>query len=253
MPLTTLDPSTALIVIDLQKGIVNGNFIHPIGEVIDRTRALIDVFRAKNLPLVLVNVAGRAPGRTEQGPRSSQTFAEGWTDLLPQLDQQPSDIVVTKRSWGAFATTDLERQLRVRGVTQVGVTGVATAGGVEATARQAYEQGVKIIGVSAHFVTMNLDEGPIIAQGSFRIRPGMALKARMSRPTVTSDSPTVANIRVPMRSESAPLKGTIRKMTPGSTAIIRPVLPGVRCMASCSSLGARKSAVNWPRKCWIRL
>lgn len=42
--------------------------------------------------------------------------------------------------------------------------------------RQAYEQGVKIIGVSAHFVTMNLDEGPIIAQGCFSVRPRMTLK-----------------------------------------------------------------------------
>jgi len=42
--------------------------------------------------------------------------------------------------------------------------------------RQAYEQGVKIIGVSAHFVTMNLDEGPIIAQDCFRVRPHASLK-----------------------------------------------------------------------------
>lgn len=144
MPLTTLDPNTALIVIDLQKGIVSGNFIHPIGDVLSRTRALIDAFRAKNLPVVLVNVAGRPPGRTEQGPRSSVALAEGWTDLLPELNQQPSDLVVTKRSWGAFATTDLERQLRARGVTQVVVTGVATSAGVEATARQAWEQGFNV-------------------------------------------------------------------------------------------------------------
>jgi len=144
MPLTILDPNTALIVIDLQKGIVNGNFIHPIGEVIDRTRTLTDVFRAKSLPVALVNVAGRAPGRTEHGLRNSQTFAEGWTDLLPQLDRQPSDIVVTKRSWGAFATTDLEHQLKARGVTQIVVTGVVTSGGAEATARQAYEQGLNV-------------------------------------------------------------------------------------------------------------
>jgi nicotinamidase-related amidase len=144
MALTTLDPSTALIVIDLQKGIVNGNFIHPIGDIIDRTRALIDVFRAKNLPVVLVNVAGRPRGRTEQGPRSNPSFSDGWTDLLPQLDRQPGDLVVSKRSWGAFATTDLERQLKSRGVTQVVVTGVATSVGVEATARQAYEQGFNV-------------------------------------------------------------------------------------------------------------
>ena len=144
MPLTTLDPNTALIVIDLQKGIASGKFIRPIAAVIDRTCALINVFRANDLPVALVNVAGRAPGRTEQDPRGSQAFAEGWADLLPQLDRQPSDILVTKRSWGAFATTDLERQLNARGVTQVVVTGVATSTGVEATARQAYEQGFNV-------------------------------------------------------------------------------------------------------------
>jgi nicotinamidase-related amidase len=144
MPLTSLDPNTALIVIDMQKGIVSGNFIHPIADILDRTCALMDAFRAKNLPVVLVNVAGRAPGRTEQGPRASQTFAEGWADLLPQLDRQLNDIAVTKHSWGAFATTDLEAQLKARDVTHVVVAGVATSVGVEATARQAYEQGFNV-------------------------------------------------------------------------------------------------------------
>lgn len=144
MPLTTLDSKTALIVIDLQKGIASGNFIHPIADIVDRTLALIDVFRANNLPVVLVNVAGRAPGRTEQRPRASQTFAEGWIDLLPQLNRQPNDIAVTKHSWGAFATTDLEAQLKARDVTQVVMAGVTTSVGVEATARQAYEQGFNV-------------------------------------------------------------------------------------------------------------
>ncbi|MBB5056513.1 nicotinamidase-related amidase [Granulicella aggregans] len=144
MPLTKLDPNTALIVIDLQKGIANADSLPSITAVIDRTRKLLSAFRAKNLTVVLVNVAGRAPGRTEQGPRSSVPFAVDWTDLLPELDQQPNDIVVTKRSWGAFATTDLEQQLKSRGVTQIVVTGVATSVGVEATARQAYEQGFNV-------------------------------------------------------------------------------------------------------------
>ncbi len=42
--------------------------------------------------------------------------------------------------------------------------------------RQAYEHGVKIAGVTAHFVSMHLDEGPIISQGSFEIKPTMSLK-----------------------------------------------------------------------------
>ena len=46
--------------------------------------------------------------------------------------------------------------------------------------RQAYEQGVKIIGVSAHFVTMNLDEGPIIAQDCFHVRPQTSFKEIMA-------------------------------------------------------------------------
>jgi formyltetrahydrofolate deformylase len=47
--------------------------------------------------------------------------------------------------------------------------------------RQAYESGVKIAGVTAHFVSMRLDEGPIIAQGSFDIRPRMSLKDLIAR------------------------------------------------------------------------
>ena len=42
--------------------------------------------------------------------------------------------------------------------------------------RQAYEHGVKIAGVTAHFVSMHLDEGPIISQASFGINPNWGLK-----------------------------------------------------------------------------
>jgi nicotinamidase-related amidase len=143
MPLTVLDPKTALIVVDLQNGIINSPFIHQISDVIERNCALLDAFRQLDLPVVLVNVAGGAPGRTEQ-PRRYATFPEGFTDLIPELDRRPNDVVVTKRTWGAFASTDLEAQLKARGVTQVVVTGVATGTGVEATARQAYEHGFNV-------------------------------------------------------------------------------------------------------------
>lgn len=143
MALTALDPITALIVVDLQKGIVEYPCIHPIGPIIERTRTLLDAFRARGLPVVLVNVTGIAPGRTER-PRRSDVFPPGWADLIPELNQQPGDILATKRTWGAFANTDLEAQLKARGVTQVVVTGVATGTGVESTARQAYEAGFNV-------------------------------------------------------------------------------------------------------------
>lgn len=145
MTLSTLDPNTALIVIDLQKGIAGGGLplVHPIDDVVQRTRELVDAFRAHALPVALVNVAGGAPGRTEQPPRQ-MTLPPDWTDFIPEISPQPGDIVVTKRTWGAFASTDLEAQLRARGVTQVVLAGVATGTGVESTARQAYEQGFHV-------------------------------------------------------------------------------------------------------------
>ncbi|KJC57276.1 hydrolase [Bradyrhizobium sp. LTSPM299] len=143
MALTTLDPITALIIVDLQSGIVGLPLIHPVTDVVTRSCALAAAFRRHRLPVVLVNVDGTAPGRTER-PRPGGPFPDGWTDLIPELDRQPDDIVVTKRTWGAFANTDLEKQLKARGVTQVVVTGVATGTGVESTARQAYEAGFNV-------------------------------------------------------------------------------------------------------------
>jgi nicotinamidase-related amidase len=143
MALTTIDANTALIVVDLQAGLIGAPFIHPIGGIVERAATLIGVFRRHGLPIVLVNVDGGAPGRTEQ-PRHAGPFSDGWTNLIPELDRQPGDIVVTKRTWGAFASTDLEARLKARGVTQVVIAGVATGTGVESTARQAYEQGFNV-------------------------------------------------------------------------------------------------------------
>lgn len=144
MPLTTLDPNTALIVIDLQKGLRYLTVAHPFDGMVERSRALADAFRARGLPVVLVNVTGGAPGRTEAPKPNLSTFPADFAELLPELGQQPGDILVTKQTWGAFASTDLNDRLKALGVTQVVVTGVSTATGVEATARQAFEYGYNV-------------------------------------------------------------------------------------------------------------
>ncbi len=144
MSVTQLDPNTALIVVDLQKGIVGYPVVHPIEGVIAQNRKLLDTFRAAKQTVVLVNVAGVAPGRTEAPRTNTAAFPDGWTDLIPELNAQTDDILVTKHTWGAFVNTDLEEILRERGVTQVVVTGVATGTGVESTARQAYEAGFNV-------------------------------------------------------------------------------------------------------------
>jgi nicotinamidase-related amidase len=156
MPVTTLDPKTALVVIDLQKGIVGLPAAHPMGEVVKNASELADAFRRYGLPVVLVNVEGGAPGRAEQ-TRSTRDFPAGWTDLVPELNQQPSDHRVTKRTWGAFTNTSLEKHLKELGVTQVVIAGVATSIGVESTARHAHEYGFHVTLAVDAMTDMNAD------------------------------------------------------------------------------------------------
>jgi nicotinamidase-related amidase len=144
MPLTQLDPIAALVVIDLQKGIVGipcGP--HATADVVRRSAELARAFRKRNLPVILVNVEARAPGRVDTS--FNFTPPADWAELVDALDRQPSDHTVTKHQIGAFYGTALERILRRAGVTQVFLTGVATTMGVEATARAAYDSGFHVV------------------------------------------------------------------------------------------------------------
>jgi nicotinamidase-related amidase len=144
MSATTLDPRTALVVIDLQQGIVALPTAHPAREIVARSARLAGAFRARGLPVVLVNVTGIAPGRTDGGPAGAVSFPDGWADLVKELDQQPDDITVSKQQWGAFYGTSLDMALRRHGVTQIVLAGISTSIGVESTARDAYEHGYHV-------------------------------------------------------------------------------------------------------------
>jgi nicotinamidase-related amidase len=93
--------------------------------------------------VVLVNVAGGAPGRTERA-MSSAGRPPDWIDLVPELNRQPDDHVVTKQTWGAFSHTNLHAHLKRLGVTQIVLAGVATSIGIESTARHAHELGYHV-------------------------------------------------------------------------------------------------------------
>jgi len=144
MPLTKLDEKCALIVIDLQKGIVSLPTVHPVNEIVDRAARLARAFRERKLPVVLVNVTGSAPGRTDAGSPKFSRPAD-WAELVPELDVHLSDHLVTKQRWGAFLGTSLDDTLRQSEVTQVVLAGVATSIGVESTARSAYDLGYNVV------------------------------------------------------------------------------------------------------------
>jgi len=156
MPLSALDPVAALIVIDLQKGIVALPTAHPTSEIVARCAQLADAFRKRGLPVVLVNVTAPAPGRTDAGPRKF-AFPDGWTDLVPELGQQPEDILVSKQRRGAFIGTALHDILHERGVTQVFLAGIATSAGVEATAHSASDLGYNVVLVTDAMTDRDLE------------------------------------------------------------------------------------------------
>jgi nicotinamidase-related amidase len=144
MPLTEVDAKAALIVIDLQKGIVGMPLAQAAEEIVERSARLAKAFRAKGWPVVLVNVTAAAPGRTDAG-RFVHAFPEGWEELVPELEAQAGDILISKKRVGAFLGTTLDEQLKAAGVTQVFLTGIATSGGVESTGRSARDLDYNVV------------------------------------------------------------------------------------------------------------
>lgn len=156
MPITKLDPKSALIVIDLQAGILATPKVHPIDEVLANVLQVLAAFRQRDLPVVLVNVAGGAPGRNEQTPSSGE-LPIGWSELIPELNKRESDHLVTKRTWGAFTNTNLGDYLKKVGATQVVIVGISTSIGVESTARQAQALGFNVTLIVDAMTDTNLD------------------------------------------------------------------------------------------------
>jgi len=143
MPLD-IDPRPALIVIDLQAGTLSNPTVHPAADIVANSVELLDAFREKGLPVVLASVVGSPAGRNNYGG-GAREYPTEFSALAPELNQQPTDLIVTRNTWSAFAGTDLSLTLAELGVTQVILVGVATSFGVESTARSAYDLGYNVV------------------------------------------------------------------------------------------------------------
>ena len=147
-PAMSLDPkTTALVLIDLQYGIVAMNVQPQTGEqVVGQAKRLAQAFRAAKAPVVLVSVntspdGGDALAPTlDTPPPAAANRPANWATVVAELDQQPTDIMVIKRQWGAFYGTELQLQLQRRGIKTIVLAGLSTNVGVESTARDAYER-----------------------------------------------------------------------------------------------------------------
>jgi nicotinamidase-related amidase len=147
-----LDPKqTALVLIDLQKGILGRQTApHSASEVLARSVRLAGRFRAAGGLVVLVHVSFSPDGGDRLTPPTDEppppaAVPPGWEEISPDLGRDPRDIVIAKRQWGAFYGTQLDLQLRRRGIRTIVIGGIATNFGVESTARDAFERGYALV------------------------------------------------------------------------------------------------------------
>lgn len=137
--------NSALVLIDLQKGIVNSDkFPFSAESVVLNASKIAQKFREKNLPVFLVHVKPGSKDRlnviTDEKPWGGKLPAD-WAEFDERLNKQQSDIIITKKQWGAFYGTELDLQLRRRKIDTIVLGGISTNYGVESTARFAYEFG----------------------------------------------------------------------------------------------------------------
>jgi nicotinamidase-related amidase len=147
--LIALEPkTTALVLIDLQNGIL-GRPLAPVSadQLVARGKTLAGQFRTAGAPVVLVNVKPPLDGPERQVDEPTalpKDLPTGFADFPPGLEE-PGDRLITKSTWGAFFRTELDAELRKRGVTTIVLGGVATHIGVDTTARQAWELGYELV------------------------------------------------------------------------------------------------------------
>jgi nicotinamidase-related amidase len=145
---TELDKKTALVLIDLQKSVVQYQFAKPVKEILENVIELVNAFRKAALPVVLVNVdtSGAAWLKTRKdsisAPRAASTADS--LKITPEILTHPDDIYITKHTWSAFYGTALDEELKQRNITGIVLAGISTSIGVEGTARGASERGYNI-------------------------------------------------------------------------------------------------------------
>lgn len=145
--ITSLDKNTALVLIDLQNGIVRFPLAHPLEGILENAAQLVAAFRKAGLPIVIVNVnptdSPINPLRKD-AKSAAMTFNDEWFKIVPQIKTVDTDIFITKKTWNAFTNPELDAALKKRNITGIVLAGISTSIGVEGTARAASELGYNL-------------------------------------------------------------------------------------------------------------
>ena len=145
----TLDPATALVLIDLQHGITALPTAHPSEQIVARCARLADAFRANGKLVAATRVTFARDGgdviktRTAESPADVKPVPD-YGELRAEIGLSDGDMLITKHGWSAFYGTELDLELRRRKVTGIVLAGISTSIGVESTARAANERGYEL-------------------------------------------------------------------------------------------------------------
>lgn len=171
-----LDPkTTALVVIDLQKGIASSHRTlapYTAEAVVENAAKLAKACRAAGSPVFLVHVEP-SPATALHPPADASMTRRGempkdWAQFVEEMEPQAGDVVITKQQWGAFYGTDLDLQLRRRGIRTIVLCGIATSIGVESTARFAYEYGYAQVFAEDAMTSMSEEEHRVSVERIFK-------------------------------------------------------------------------------------
>ncbi len=150
MSLTLNAKETALVLIDLEHGIVARDLApHKAADVVERCATLAAALRKAGGTAVYVHVLlseiVRLPSDVPMSA-GSPAMPPNASELVPEAGYQPgTDVLITKRQWGAFHATNLDQALRRKGIKTIILGGIATNFGVESTARAAQEHGYALV------------------------------------------------------------------------------------------------------------
>jgi nicotinamidase-related amidase len=146
-PMTTLEnrPNTALLVIDVQNGVVAGN--HERDAVVANIGSLVDKARREQVPVVWVQHSddGLAKG------------SEDW-EIVPELSPDEAEPHVQKNYGDSFEDTTLETVLSGLGIGRLVVTGAQTDACIRSTLHGAFTRGYDAILVSDAHTTEDQTE-----------------------------------------------------------------------------------------------
>jgi nicotinamidase-related amidase len=170
--------STALVLIDLQRGVLALQAApHSASDVYGRSMQLAQRFRDAGGAVVRVRIS--FSGDRADAPRSPVDQPTNYASLPPGWDEfpeppGPSDVIITKRHWGAFYGTELDLQLRRRGIRRIVLGGISTNIGVESTARSAAEHGYELV------IPENLCSGQSVEMHAFSFKYILPRLARIT-------------------------------------------------------------------------